>query len=148
MRDNPAWTDALGELKALDSALEAWAAPVSPEGITERIVRGVRASEHRKPRTRRLVRWLGPAVGAAAAAIVLAIVLHTPEIRVLSPPPPAPEPELVSEILNDIPDGDQFLVENLEFFQNYELCSVMEDNAVLLDEATLDALDDLEAGGI
>ena len=147
VREDRAWADALGDLKAVDSALEAWTGPACPEGLTERIIRGVPASERPGRKAAHLLRWLVPAVSAAAAAILLAVILRSPDV---TPPPSGPVEETVAvrEILKDIPNGDKFIVENLEFFQNYELCSVMEENAVLLDEATLDALDDLEAGGI
>lgn len=147
VREDRAWTDALSELKAVDSALEAWTGPACLEGLAERIIGGVRTGQRPGRKAAHLLRWLVPAASAAAAAILLAVILHSPDV---TPPPRAPAEETVAvrEILKDIPNGDKFIVENLEFFQNYELCSVMEENAVLLDEATLDALDDLEAGGI
>jgi len=140
--EDPAWRRAAGEVKALHQALESWAAPSSPEGLAERIIRGVRRTGRPKPKVIRVARWLVP---AAAAAILLVVAL-TWQRR---PAPPAPPGEgIVQSALRTLPAEDRFVVENLEFFENYELYSLVAENEALLDTRTLEAIDSLEKQGI
>jgi len=140
--EEPAWRRAAEEVQALHRALETWPAPKTPEGLCERIVRGVRLAGRPRPRIIRLARWLVP---AAAAAILLVVTLT----RQGRPAPKAdPGGSIVDSALRSVPAKDRFVVEHLEFFQNYELYSVVAKNETLLDDRTLEALDSLEKQGI
>ncbi len=95
-----------------------------------------------------MARWLVPAA-TAAAVLLVAIMAYKPATQRPKPlEPPYGRQDVVEKLLGDFPAEDQFIVEFLEFFHNYELCGLMAENEPLLDIATLEALDSLEAKGI
>ncbi len=137
---DPAWADALRELGELDALLDAWAPPEAPADLGERIIA---AADHR-PRGR-VLSWPKVFAGAmaAAAAILLAIGVG---LRVSETTPETereeiarPEPERPSEPIDpaDMTEEqiDEFAVENLGFFKDYD---------VLTDFETLEAIERVE----
>ena len=152
VREDPSWTDAWETAKALESVLDTWSAPEPSDDLPARIIRNVQEAASPLRRATHLVRWLAPAAGVAAA-IVLGAALLFPVDRSrfgLSDRPmaSATSPGIVAEVLKDISNQDRFIVENLDFFRNYELCGTIVENESLLDPATLEALDRLENKGI
>ena len=149
----PAWRRAHGELVALNSALDAWAAPPPPADLAERTIRRARASRTAVGKARRMACWLVPA-GVAAAALLLVVMARGPrddsagQRRQAAQVAPEAGAEIVATVLGDLPPGDRFLVENLDFFTGYDLCDLMAANETLLDVETLAALDRLDPRGI
>jgi anti-sigma factor RsiW len=139
LADDPRWQQAHAELQALNALLDSWAAPAPPEGLAQRII-GQAAVWRRTYRSSRW-RWLVPA--AAAAAVLVATIVY----RAAGPVKQTPAPQVVDRLILDLPDRDQFVVENLEFFQNYQTCGVLADNEALLTPETLEAIDALESKG-
>ena len=145
---DPAWRQAAEELKALDSALDAWRTPQPADDLSERICTAVRATGGQARKSVRILRWLGPAAGVAAA-IVLIVIFLGPQQTPLGEVPtrPTATDDVVLQVLADLPPEDRLIVEHLDFIRNYELCNMMEENGVL-DAATLEALDSIETQGI
>jgi len=136
---DPIWRQAYEELLALDVALGRQAAPPSRPDLAERIIqasRGMKGPSKVIPLLRRLI----PAAAAAAAIILLVVPFA---LRRGRPDEsnraanPTPDAALVNTMLKDVPQQDRFVVENLEFFQNYD---------VLANYETLEAVDRLEEG--
>ncbi|KKK54887.1 hypothetical protein LCGC14_3080160, partial [marine sediment metagenome] len=107
-------------------------------GLADRIIRAAR----RRRLTRRVARVLAPL--AAAAAVVAAVYLIS-----LEPQAPAPTgvAGVIDRTLQDVPQNDRFLVQNLPMFQNYDEVVSFEQVRALVDEETLSALDELEGEG-
>ena len=149
----PAWRRAHRELGALNSALDAWAAPPPAADLAERTLRRVRASQTAMGKARRMAYWLVPA-GVAAAALLLVVMARGPrddsagQGRQAAQVAPEAGAEIVATVLGDVPASDRFLVENLDFFTGYDLCGLMAANEELLDVETLAALDRLDPRGI
>ncbi len=135
VREDAAWSRAAAELEATDRALDAWTVPAPPADLAERIVESCSARRRRTI----VFRWI--AAGAAAAAIVVAAVALTYVARRGAPAPsedriartddatdganqeapPAPGTKVVDAHLEGVREGDRFVVENLDFFRNYDV---------------------------
>jgi len=134
--DAPAWQRAARQLRAAEAALEAYQAPTPAADLPERILRGVAAAERRR---RRWV-WAGRVAAplAAAAAILLAVLLWYPAQTTTpaepgSPPalaagegPALPGQQKVDQVLQGIRQEDRFVVENLDFFEDYDVVANFE----------------------
>jgi len=146
----PAWRAELAQLKAVDAALDAQVAPPAPADLPERVIGYVRRAQ----RHGRLVKRLRVA-GAVAAAIVLIAAALGRYVRPRTAPPPTrtadaravqgnsakqAEAEL-EETLRDVAGTDRFVVENIDFFRDFD---------VLVNYETLEAIDRLQpvAGGV
>jgi len=129
-REDPAWRRAQEELAALDRLLEAYAVPAAGADLVERIIARLPAKAPSAWGVGRVIRYLAPA--AAAAAIILGVEIYR---RVPQAAPYAPEARQVSKALQGIPERDQFVVENLDLFRNYE---------VLVNLETIEAIQRLE----
>ena len=130
---DPAWAEAIDHLRTLDVRLDAFSAPAAPPELAERIIRAAR----REPRGRVLT-WRRVLTGAAAAAAVVALAIGVGRHAVR----PAPDaPHEVAETGPPTPPGmsgeqlDEFAVENLGFFKDYD---------VLTDFETLEAIERAE----
>ena len=148
VREDAAWRQAAEELKKLETALDGWATPEPPAGLSGRILDSTRHAGPERSRTVRLARWLIPAAAGVAAAVLLAAFLLNQQGGRFQPTDRrAQGPEAVEQILRDVPTQDQFIVEHLDFFSSYELYGVIAENEPLLDAATLDALESIETQG-
>lgn len=137
---DPAWKQDYERLILLDELLDSCSIPAdrtapmiaAEADLAERIIRNVR----RTVRSRRLVIRIAAAAGAAAiaAAILMAILLV--ERVVVGLPGPVPGAEVVAKALDSVPAEDRFVVENLEFFEDYD---------VLENYESLEAIDRLES---
>lgn len=137
VREDAAWSRAAAELKATDRALDAWTVPAPTADLSERIIESCSA---RRRRTIAL-RWI--AAGAAVAALVVAAVALTyvarrgeptpsddriarqddgaPTNGALQDAPPSPGANVVDARLEGVSPKDRFVVENLDFFRNYDV---------------------------
>ncbi|HAU37598.1 MAG TPA: hypothetical protein DCX07_07750 [Phycisphaerales bacterium] len=138
VRENPAWARAAREQRRLDELLTACEAPPVPDELSARIVaraRGVAA--HRTIRLRGM-RVAVPL--AAAAAVALAVMLWNDRPT----PPPSDDGGQVhlaaGESLRGLDETDRFVVSNMEFFRNYEVCEVLAKSDGLVDVETLEAI--------
>jgi anti-sigma factor RsiW len=127
----PAWREALERLHAVDALLDAWQPPAAPPELAERIVRLAG-----RPR-RRVLTWRRVLAGAAAAAAVVALAIGLGR-QTLRPVPQ--REELAGQIESpeapmDREELDEFAVENLGFFKDYD---------VLTDFETLEAIERVE----
>lgn len=130
------WQQAHRHLVELNGALDAFAAPALPAGLADRII--AKAHETARPRTViRLVRWLAPA--AAAAAILVAVLVlqqhkgpqGTQADRQVAQTDTHTTPT-GTDPLHGVATEDRFVVENLDFFCNYDVAANLE---------TLEAID-------
>ena len=104
----------------LSRLLDAWRVPPAPNGLDERVIRGVYARARRAKVVLRIQRVAG-AVAAVAAAVLVVVVLSQGQHG-------RPEPPLV--------DVDVLVEENLDFFRDY---------AVVANFDTLEAIEAVEA---
>ena len=77
VEQDPTWRSAWTELKALDSAMEAWSVPEPAADLHERLVRHAQSAAAPEGNVIRLVRWLGPV--AVAAGLLLGVILYLPK---------------------------------------------------------------------
>ncbi len=128
---DPVWKHAHEQLLTLNRALDAWTIPPCEQGLDERIV----AHVHAAPRPRTLVFRLVTA-GVAAAILIAVVLTHEP--GPVSPGRGYRASGEIVRVLDSVPRKDWFVVENLDFFEDYEVVTNYE---------TLEALDRLETGG-
>ncbi len=147
VESDPAWRQAAEELKSLDAALGCWQQASPPGDLSVRIARRVKLTATPKWKTR-LIHW---SLSAAAVAAVILLAVSTERQPINEPAADrladVKGNSLVEELLKDVRPDDRFLVEHLDFFQTYELCSMIEEFDVL-DEATFEELDTLESQGM
>lgn len=138
VESDPAWSDALAELRALDARLEDWTAPQAPAELAERIIHA--AGGDSRGRVLTLHRILaGATVAAAAAAVIIAVTIarpggkttldNTSTIVGATAETPTDKIDMTEEKL------DEFAVENLGFIRDYD---------VLADFETLRAIESAE----
>jgi len=132
---DPAWRRAHEQLVALNRALDAWTVEPCEKGLDEQIMARLASARRPRPRVLRLV-TAGAAAAAAAAALLAVVLTHKP--RQPSYGRGYQAGPRVAAVLKDVPRKDLFLVENLDFFEDYEVVSNYE---------TLEALDRLETTG-
>ena len=140
VRTEPAWQETYRQFQAVDRAMDFVAVPQPGGDLTDRIVRAA----HRGPAVLRLVRVLAPL--AAAAVIVLGIGLGK-FVGTASPPVHGGEravAKFIDRQLQDIPEGDRFLVANLSMFQNYREVVSYRQVRPIIDGETLSALAEME----
>jgi len=102
--------------------MDVWRVPPAPDGLDERVIRGVYARAKRGRTVLRIQRAAG-AVAAVAAAVLLAVVLLRGQQEQTVPEP------AVGEV-------DALVEENLDFFRDY---------AVVANFDTLEAIEAIEA---
>ena len=138
---DPAWKQEYERLILLDELLDSCSIPAdrtapmiaAEADLAERIIRNVR----RTVRSRRLViRLAAAAVPAAAIAAAILVAILLVERVVVGLPGPVPGAEVVAKALDSVPAEDRFVVENLEFFEDYD---------VLENYESLEAIDRLES---
>jgi len=132
---DPAWRDAHERLVALDDALGAYEPPAVPGDLAERIIRSMPQARP-AGRWATVSRWVAPL--AAAAAIVVAAVLLPRKAKDAQEAGPTvlSGSALVDERLEGVAERDRFVVENLEFFRDYDVLTNLE---------TIEAVERLEA---
>lgn len=137
VQSDPAWSAAAREFRQLDQLLDGWQAPALPRDLTGEVL----ARARRKPALPAWVRLTAP-LAAAAAIVLVAVAFHA-----MRPATPAKTGGAgtvatanlaVTDDLARVVQSDQFLVENLDLFKDYD---------VLKDFATLKAMDELERQG-
>jgi negative regulator of sigma E activity len=146
----------LEKLRRLDGLLGVYNAPAPSGALRGQILRAA-WSQPRRPAVLRMAPWA--AAAAVAAAIVLAVVLglgpgqdqpgqlaggggnasNAPVVEL-----GGPSDEIVSERLAQVAREDQFVVEHLGFFTNYDLAQDLVEADI--DAETMAALDQLERG--
>jgi anti-sigma factor RsiW len=135
IQTDPVWSAVANDFYQVDSLLETVPAPRLRRDLTQNIL----AQARRKPRRNPWIPWLAPL--AAAATIVVAVWLS--QTGPMSPPDDSGNlavetytlPAEADELIRNLPPEDQFVVENLDLFENYD---------VLIHYATLEALDQAE----
>jgi len=132
---DPAWREAHNRLAALDDVLGAYEPPAVPDDLAERIIRNLPQG---RPASRwaAVSRWAAPL--AAAAAIVVAAVLLPRRAKDGQGPGPTvgSGSALVDQRLDGVAEQDRFVVENLDFFRDYDVLTNLE---------TIEAVERLEA---
>lgn len=134
VQSHPAWSAAAREFRQLDQLLDGWQAPALPRDLTGKVL----AKARRKPGLPAWVRLMAP-LAAAAAIVLIAVAFHA--MRPATPATTggagtvAKANPAATDDLARVAQNDQFLVENLDLFQDYD---------VLKDFATLKAMDELE----
>ncbi len=131
VRSDPRWSRRYARIKALDEALDAYEAPPAPGDLLARIIRAAHG-ERRKMRSG--ARWRTFARVAASVATAAAIILAVMVVEINPPSTtkptartdqsniaPTPGSERVDRLLSGVPSQDRFLVENLDFFRNYDV---------------------------
>jgi len=106
----------------LSRLLDAWQVPPAPDGLDERIIRGVYARAGRARIILRIQRVAGALAAVAAAVLLVVVLLQGQHGR------PRPEPPRG--------DVDVLVEENLDFFRDY---------AVVANFDTLEAIEAIEA---
>lgn len=124
-----AWQAAHAELASLDALLDRCPPPppADPE-MASRIIRNVRAA--RPSFIIRLARYAAPI--AAAAGILVAVAVW----KNLTLTPEQAQLRQDNRVLNSVKEDDRIIVENLDFFRDYDVVANYE---------TLEALDQVEA---
>ncbi|MCK4624258.1 MAG: hypothetical protein KAV00_03035 [Phycisphaerae bacterium] len=138
---DPAWREAFGQFSAVDR-LAGLIEPVSPRrDLTDRIVR---AATRRKSRLIRVARIAAPL--AAAACIIVALQLGGPDQKPVTEAqsPVGGVASIVAAILKDVPAEDQFIVQNLTLFRNYDEVTQYQQVRDLADAETLSALIEID----
>jgi anti-sigma factor RsiW len=134
LANEPALSEALKQMQAVDRALEAWQVPAPAPDLARRIKANVpKQSPHRG--IYRLARWAGAV--AAAAAVFLAVLLWSP----LQPDSDSPGSDLAQDdaTVQETPqDVEEFVVVNLDLFQDYD---------VVVNLETLEEIEKLERAG-
>lgn len=126
---DPAWQAAGAELANLDALLDRCPAPPPADpAMASRILQKVRAA--RPGLILRLVRYAAPV--AAAAGILVGIAVW----KNLTLTPEQAQLRQDNRVLNSVKEDDRIIVENLDFFRDYEVVANYE---------TLEALDQVEA---
>jgi hypothetical protein len=141
---DPAWSAAQAEMKALDGLLDLYRPPTCPAGLAERIAREVPARVRPTRKTvLQFARWLVPL--AAAAAVLVGVLLHEHFSAESGPATPGNGTRIATQNGTDGPDGsagdvdrpdepapgegpavEEFVVQNLDFFQDYDVVSNFE----------------------
>ena len=131
------WRRAYEDFAAVDRALEMVVPPTPPADLASRIVRAANR--------RRLWRRAGgvAAAAAVAAGVILAVWLGRPA----GTPTPTPGDVIIARQLQDVPEADRFMVENLDVFRNYDRAVEYEKVRSIADDETLTALAALEDRG-
>jgi ferric-dicitrate binding protein FerR (iron transport regulator) len=147
VQTDPTWRSACDQLQGVADALDGLATPAAPAELTARILRAARPT----PLVVRFLRVAAPL--AAAAAIVLGVMLWAPhtdrtdDSRTAANLSPAEKKiaEVVDTTLKDVPEKDRFIVANLTLFDNYKQVEAYQEVSAVADDATLKALQNLEA---
>ena len=147
VREDDAWRTTFEQFRAVDAAVELVGAPEPRRDLTHTILAAVAAD--RPSAWRAAIRIAGGM--AAAAAILLAVYAAT---RDSGDPEPADEPVIaqtaiekeIAQALDGVATDDQFIVQNLSLFQDYENVGRYEQVRDLADADTLVELAKLEAG--
>lgn len=129
LREDSSWQAAYAELKALDGILSAWQSPEAPDRLAERIATAARQCGSKR-QVIRLARIIGPIAAAAAAAAIFVAVLINNQPQQTNMADPSNGTAKIS-----IEELDEVVVENLEFFRDYEILTNFE---------TLEAIERLE----
>ncbi|MFP3936939.1 MAG: anti-sigma factor family protein [Phycisphaerae bacterium] len=123
VESDPAWADALAELRSLNARLDAWTPPEAPGDLSERIIQAAPGERRRKVLTLRRV--LATTATVAAAAVIIAVTIS----RVETDPPvddeartAQSEPKKPSDTVKVSEEAvEEFAVENLGFFSDYDV---------------------------
>jgi hypothetical protein len=137
------WAEAYRQLQAVHASLDLLRPEPMRADLTDRIVRAA----GRRSRTLFVIRLAGAAAAACLVAAAVLAFLHRPT----PPAPTAGGPTAVevkiANILKDVPPEDQFIVQNLPLFKDYEQVGQYEKLSGLADAQTLNALAELEKAG-
>ena len=136
LASDTAWAQAARELQSLDGLLGEYTVPAAPAELAGRIIAAARRERPASQWTIRLVKYLAPAMAAAAALILYVAFYHPGETK-----PPAPN-QVVNN--NNQQDIDSVIVEHLPFFKQYEAADKISHNDTVVDDATMQAIDQLE----
>ncbi len=140
---DPAWADAYRQMNSLSAAMDLVQVPAVRAGLADEIVAKVQA---RGPATPvRVIRLLVP-LAAAAAIVVAALVAYPKFFKPAGPDGGTqvvkrglkekdPGQKAIDDALVNLTQEDQFVVENLDVFRDYD---------VLDNYETLQAIDKLE----
>ena len=136
---DPAWSAVAKDFEKVNTLLEAWQTPPLRRDLTGAIL--ARARQKRRPPG--WLRIMAP-LGTAAAITVAVWVFHAthpagrPAVNMVGLATPTGDDALPAELkrlVADVPQEDQFVVENLDLFEDYD---------VLTNFAALEALEQLE----
>ena len=131
-----AWAQAAKELQSLDDMLGGYTVPAAPVDLAGRIIAAARREPPAGQWTIRLVKYLAP-LAAAAAVLILYVAFHHPVETNL----PGPDQVANSKSQQEL---DSVIVEHLGFFKQYDSVEKASHNDTIADDATLQAIDQLE----
>ena len=136
-----AWQQAADELESLDDALDAFTAPPASAGLSGRIIEAAAREHAHAGLVIRLAKYLVPVAAAAAAAIIfISVYKGTQPVTPL--PPVAEKP--VSADAKEVA-VENLVVEHLDFFKDYQSMETVSGGDKVVDDATLQALDNIES---
>ena len=142
-----AWAQAARELQSLDNLLGEYTVPAAPVELAGRIIEAARREQPTSQWTIRLVKYLAPV--AAAAAVLIAIWHYgvtSNQVSSNNPGVAATNSPRANQVANNKSQQelDNVIVEHLPFFKQYESAEKVSHNDAVVDDATLQALDQLE----
>jgi len=118
LKEDSRWPRALRQLQELDACLDTYSVPAAPADLAAKIIASLPSQNVSVSPVWKIIRWLAP-LGAAAAVVIAATSLFRPAPR---PQVPIAQGDAGASAKVD----DQFVVENLSFFSDYDVVRDLE----------------------